>query len=177
MSVVDDCDMKTFTAIVEMETEGAISQAEYDIYTAICQETNLFLFHRPDTAFNDYTRDAPFHKYHSEQPRFSGAFKYKCLRSKGMIEDYEVKNTREWRLEKRFQVENGYRFASELEPQEFKKARGIFTLSRVGFSESCDYGLVHIAYSACGYSCGYYLLLHFNAAIWQRQVYFISYVV
>jgi hypothetical protein len=98
---------------------------------------------------------------------------YDCLRNKGMIEDYEVKNTREWRLEKRFQVENGYRFVSELEPQEFQKARGIFTLSRVGFSESCDYGLVHIAYPVCGY----YLLFHFNGAIWQRQVYFMSYVV
>jgi hypothetical protein len=35
--------MKTFTAIAEMETEGAISQAEYDIYTAICQRQVYFM--------------------------------------------------------------------------------------------------------------------------------------
>lgn len=156
-----------------METEGAISQAEYDIYTAICQETNLFLFHRPDTAFNDYTADNPFHKYHNDQPRFSGAFKYECLKHKGMIEDYEAKNTHQWRLEKRFQVENGYNFVSDFETYELQKPRGIFTLSRVGFSESSDYGLVHIAYPACGY----YFLFHFNGAIWQRQLYCMSYFV
>lgn len=156
-----------------METESAISQVEYNIYTAICQETNLFLFHRLNTVFNDYTGDNPFQKYHNDRPRFSGAFKYECLKRKGMIEDYEVKNTGEWRLEKRFQFENGYRFVSEFEPHESQKAREIFTLSRVGFSESSDSGLVHIAYSACGY----YLLFHFNGVVWQRLAYFMSYVV
>ena len=156
-----------------METEGAISQAEYDIYTAICQEKNLFLFHRPDTIFNDYTADNLFHKYHKDRPRFSGAFKYECLRRKGMIDDYELKNAQHWRLEKRFQVENGYRFVGEIEPQESQKASRAFTLSRVGFNESCDYGLVHIAY----FACGYYLVFHFNGSVWQRLAYFMSYIV
>jgi len=156
-----------------METESVISQAEYEIYTALCQETRLFLFHRPDTIFNDYTGDNPFYRYHTNEPRFAGAFKYECLSRKGMIEDYETKNSREWRLEKKFQVENGYRFLSEIEPQEHQKPRGIFTLSRVGFDHSGHYGLVHIAYSACGY----YFLFNYNLNGWQRQLYFMSYVI
>jgi hypothetical protein len=148
-----------------------ISQAEYDIYTAICQEKNLFSFDRADTIFNNLTGDCPLRLYHQNEPRFFGGFKYKCKIRTGMIEDYEAKNASEWQLEKKFQVENGYRFLSELNVEEFQQRRRAFTLSRVGFSESGDYGLVHIAYS----SCGYYLLLHHNGENWQRTIHTMSY--
>jgi|GEM_PF-4472470 len=157
---------------VGMEIKNLISQTEYDIDTAVCQQTNLFLFHRPDTIFSDHTADEQFHTLNNLE-RFGGEFKYKVIKHKGLIEDYEIKNAQQWTLEKRFYVENGYRFISELTPQESRKPRGVFTLSRVGLSASLDYGLVHIAYSACGY----YLLFHHNGSNWEPVGNLMSYCV
>jgi hypothetical protein len=155
-----------------MEIE-IISQAEYDIYSAICQEKSLFLFDRADTIFDDFTGDCPFQEYRRIEPRFTGEFKYKCKtkNKKGMVEDYEIKNANKWQLEKRFQVKNGYRWLSEVKAEELTRRRNSFTLSRVGFSESGDYGLAHIASSACGY----YLLFHYDGESWTRMTYVMSY--
>ncbi|MBD2168002.1 hypothetical protein H6G04_26815 [Calothrix membranacea FACHB-236] len=155
-----------------MEIKNLISQTEYDIYTAVCQQTNLFLFHQPDTIFNDHTADEQFHIINNT-PRFGGAFKYKVVRRKGLIEDYEVKNARQWTLEKRFYFKNGYCFVSELTHQQTDKPCGVFTLSRVGLSASLDDALVHIAYSICGY----YLLFHLNGSNWEQVGYLMSYCV
>jgi hypothetical protein len=159
-----------------MEIESAISQAEYEIYTAVCRETGLFLFHNPHTVFNNYTSDNPVQKRNENQPRFYGAFKYYCLRQKcqGMTEDYEAKNLLESQLEKKFKVENGYYLMSEIASSDSKTSRRIFTLSRVGFSDSKDYGLVHIDYQL---ACGYYLLFHNNSGSWEKEIQMMSYII
>jgi hypothetical protein len=159
-----------------MENESVISQAEYEIYTAVCQETGLFLFHNPDPVFNHYTSDNPAQKRNENLPRFYGAFKYSCLRHKcqGMTEDYDAKNLLEWQLEKKFEVKNGYYLTSEIESIESSTSRRIFTLSRVGFSNSRDYGLVHVDYQS---SCGYYLLFHNNGGTWEKESQMMSYII
>jgi hypothetical protein len=159
-----------------METESTISQTEYEIYTAVCQATGLFLFHNPDVVFNHYTSDNPAQKRNENLPRFYGAFKYHCLMRKcqGMTEDYESKNLREWLLEKKFEVANGYHLTSEIESSDFKTTQRVFTLSRVGFSDLKNYGLVHIDYQS---SCGYYLLFHNNGGSWEKEIQMMSYII
>jgi hypothetical protein len=159
-----------------METDSVISQAEYEIYTAVCQETELFLFHNLDTVFNHHTGDNPAQKRNENLPRFYGAFRYYCLRHKcqGMTEDYDAKNLLEWQLEKKFEVENGYHLTSEIKSSDSKTNRRIFTLSRVGFSDSKDYGLVHVDYQS---SRGYYLLFHNNGGTWEKEIQMMSYVI
>jgi hypothetical protein len=159
-----------------MENESVISQAEYEIYTAVCQETELFLFHNLDTVFNHHTGDNPAQKRNGNSPRFSGVFKYYCLMRKcqGMTEDYEAKNLLEWQLEKKFEVASGYHLTSEIASNDSKTTRRIFTLSRVGFSDSKEYGLVHIDYQS---SCGYYLLFHNNGGIWEKEIQMMSYII
>ncbi|MBE9207613.1 hypothetical protein IQ244_14000 [Nostoc sp. LEGE 06077] len=153
-----------------MENKNLISSTEYEIYTAVCQQTNLFLFNRPDTIFNDYTSDERLHRTNDKE-RFWGDLKYKLIIHKGLIEDYETKNACQWTLEKQFYVENGYRFVSELAPEKTNKARGAFTLSRVGFSSSLKYALVHIAYPVCGY----YLLFRDKGTHWEQIKYCMSF--
>jgi hypothetical protein len=156
---------------IKEETNSPIAQVEYDIYTALCSDNSLFLFDNSNTVFCDRTGDNFFYRHCDERLPFYGGLKYRCLRQrcKGIIEDYKAKNLYQWSLGKRFQVKNGYRFRSELEAHETQD-RG-FTLSRVGLSNSGNYGLVHVG----SLICGYYVLFHYTENTWQQEASCISY--
>jgi hypothetical protein len=76
-----------------------------------------------------------------------------------------LRNQCRWPLEKRFDVENGYRFVSELAEHEHELAGGAFCLSRVGFSFDGRFALVFIRYAI---TCSYYLWLERFPTGWER---------
>jgi len=64
-----------------------------------------------------------------------------------MVTHYEVRNQQSWRLEKRFEVENGYLFDTDIEHNHDAR----FVLSRVGFSADGSTAMLHLDYHPC---CG-----------------------
>lgn len=153
---------------------NSIAEDEYEIYTQVCK-TDLFLFSLSGTTFNDYTG---VYRNYTEIGKnrwatpFTGKCKYLCVCQPEILLDFTRKNEQSYKLEKKFYVENGYQFLSEKLLVELLNRRGIFSLSRVGFTDDRVLGLVYI-----GYSCvGYYLLFRYQNLAWQLVGYNLAWV-
>lgn len=174
------------------QPDDPIAPEEYRVYTAVCRQLDMFLFNRPDTVFEDQTDGDVFEhpltrrrlefdevrrEYQVVQPRFSerfsGPFRLWFMRHPEMLSQYESRNHHRWALEKHFEVENGYRFVSELAEHERDAARGAFCLSRVGFSADEQFALVFIRYAV---SCSYYLVFERSAPQWKRAEFYMAWV-
>ena len=169
-----------------------IEAREYEVYSAVCQQTDLFQFNLPDTIFEGQTCGDPVdvpllrkrleanddrREYRVIEPRlaeqFSGPFRFWIWKHPEMLTDYEIKNQQRWPLEKRFEVNNGYRFVSELSEAEQAKVRSSFCISRVGFSTDEKFALVFLRYSMC---CAYYMVFERCTSSWVRTALFVSWV-
>jgi hypothetical protein len=172
--------------------DDPISPEEYEVYTAVCRQLDLFLFNRPDTIFEDQTdRDTVGHsvnrprlefdetrrEYRVVEPELAERFlepsRQWFVRHPEMPGQYRSRNDRRWSLEKRFQVENGYRFMSELGEHEQDLAQGAFCLSRVGFSADGQFALVFIRYAV---TCSYYLVFERSPTRWERADFCVAWV-
>lgn len=134
---------------------GTVEDEEYEVYTALCR-TGVFRFDIPGTTFDDLTRDETVHLemfYRDGGPsRRLGTLHDAYVQYPGLLADFEAKNARRARLEKRFNVSNGYQLLSERDPEDTSR---YLILSRVGFSSDRKTALVYIEYVA---SCGLYVL-------------------
>ena len=172
--------------------DDVVSPEEYEVYKALCRQLDLFLFNRPHTVFEDQTDgdsvgnwgyrprlefDQARREYRVVEPvlaeRFSMPFRRWPARHPEMLAQFEACNRRRWPLEKRFEVENGYRFASELGDHERDLARGAFCLSRVGFSADGKFALVFIRYTT---TCSYYLVFERSPTRWERAEFCMAWV-
>lgn len=167
-----------------------VTAEEYEIYTAVCRQLDLFQFDRPDTTFEDQTNrdvmerlpprleyDAPRKEYCVVQPglaeKFSEPFREWFRRCPEMVRDYAARNRQRWPLAKRFAVPNGYRFVSELAEHESERAQGAFCLSRVGFSADARFTLVFLRYAV---TCAYYLVMERSQGEWRRAEFYGAWV-
>ena len=141
----------------------AVSEDEYAVFTAVCK-TSLFLFANNGTTFADYTGTAPHFRGFEDKwsAPFTGKAKYLCVQHPEILADFARKNAECVRLERHFEVENGYQWLSERAPEDKNR---YFILSRVGFSATGKLGLVYIEYVA---SCGYYLLFERAGLQWRE---------
>ena len=76
---------------------------------------------------------------------------------------YESRNRQRWALEKRFEVENGFRFVSQLMDHERRRP---FCLSRVGFSANGQFAVVFIRYAV---ACSYYVVFERSSTRWSER--------
>jgi len=158
-----------------------VSLEEYEVYTAVCRQLDLFQFNRPDTVFEDQTDgdaigrliSCPMLEFDEAQREYrvveselaEGPFRWWFKQHPEMSGQYESRNQRRWALEKRFEVENRFRFVSELDEQERDLAEAAFCLSRVGFAAGAQFALVFIRYAT---TCAYYLVFERCPAGWKR---------
>jgi hypothetical protein len=165
-------------------SETPLRPEEYGVFSAVCRQFDLFRFNQPDTVFENQTAgdvvehpatrrrleyDEQRREYKVIQPglveRFVDPFRKWFDRYPEMLAQHEWRNRCHWPLEKCFEVENGYRFMSELGVHERDKAQGAFALSRVGFSANGQFALVFIRYAV---TCSYYLVFEGVGNSWQR---------
>jgi hypothetical protein len=137
-----------------LQQGGTIEDEEYEVYSGLCFSTDLFIFSHPETTFDDLTRDEINHIWRGKK-RNLGNLQGRVLEYLGLQEDFEQKNARRTRLEKRFRAQNGYQFLSEREQAYPEDKSSYFILSRVGFSSDRKTALLYIEYVA---ACGYYVL-------------------
>jgi hypothetical protein len=172
--------------------DDEVAAAEYEVYTALCRQLDLFLFDRPDTVFEDHTDrdsfctpasrpslafDEACREYQVVVPEFAERFAFPFRRwfdrCPEMADQYESRNQRRWPLEDRFEVANGYRFVSASGDQEWDLVRGAFCLSRVGFSADCRFALVFLR---CDVACSYYLVFEREPTRWERAESYMAWV-
>ena len=172
--------------------DDPVGPEEYEVYTAVCRQSDLFVFSRPDTVFEDQSNGDIFDhpkikrrvefeeskkEYRVVQPglatRFSESFHRWFVQYPEMMTQYEARNQRRWVLEKRFKVENGYCFVSELDVQDSDEIRRAFCFSRVGFSAEGRFALVFIRYAVC---CSYYLVFERTPLDWHLAEFCIAWV-
>jgi len=141
-----------------------ISAEEYAIFSAICR-TDLFnwgtgVTFADETISNKITR-APL-EY------LSKLIRVRCLKHPELLQDFSIKNEQHWKIEKQFQVVNGFELLSKRKIVDSNPQMNLFSLSRVGFSHDGEFGLVYINY--CGgplVGVGYFLLFKRTEQGWQ----------
>jgi hypothetical protein len=172
--------------------DDPVTKDEYEIYAAVCQQTDLLQFDLPDTVFEDETNrdsvgdagnrlrlefDEARREYRAVRPELSEAVSLQLRlwfqRCPEMVDQYEARNQRRWPLERRFEVENGFRFVSELGDPDRDVVQGAFCLSRVGFSADGQVALAFIRYANC---CAYYLVFKRSRNGWERAEFCMSWV-
>ena len=174
------------------DPEMQISDTEYEVYSEVFRQYDLFQFGRPDTLVADWTGRNRLHELQLTL-EFDSAAKTYYVREKiapfyscgkgefwdriqnipGLLDDYGLKNQWSWKLEKRFTVENGFQFRSELEPSEAEQRQGTFCLSRVGFDSEKKSAFVFLGYPVCAY----YLLFCLHSKRWRRVEFLMAWVV
>ena len=134
-----------------------IGADEYDVFTAICRQTDLFLFNSPGVVFLDETRPDIMTSRISPNEltaeRLSGQFKYRCIKHREILDDFNNKNAKRWPLAPQFECPGGYALVSEGNTND-QQARPL-ALARVGFSADRSLALAYVEYVA---ACAYYLL-------------------
>jgi hypothetical protein len=172
--------------------DDPIRAEEYEIYTALCRQLDLFQFDLPGTVFEAQTDgDSVLHSIHRWQlefdttrreyrlvepelaERFPPEFRRRVEQYPEMLIQYESRNQSRWPLEKRFEVHNGYRLVPELGEDEQEEARGAFCLSRVGLSADGRLGLVFIRYAV---TCAYYVVFERSPTRLERVALCMSWV-
>lgn len=151
-----------------------VTEAEYQVYSAVCR-TPLFRWDDSETTFADLTltdrhtwsagdRNGPLHSTWLSQP--------------DLMEDFLRKNAEAVRLEKHFEVVNGYQLYSERLRANPLEHGNVFGLSRVGFAAERRMALVYLTYYG-GPECGWGGFLLFEATphgweLWETYTRWVS---
>ena len=147
--------------------DETISQDEYDIFTAIFHG-DRYRFDLPTTTVADETSTHHFTTC-ADWIYAPLRFRYMHRRNPDLTADFETKNRCKWKLERRFDVPNGFQFLSER--QAIKNDEGnFFTVSRVGFDRENAHGLVYFCYYG-GPLCAqaYFLLMEREGNSWREM--------
>lgn len=143
-----------------------IAQDEYDLFTAIFQG-DRYCFDHPMTTVADET--ATYHFTSCADWTYAPLrFRYLHKQKPDLTSDFETKNQRNWKLEPRFQVPNGFQFLSQRQ-ESHPEGGNFFIVSRVGFDRENALGLVFLAYYG-GPLCsqGYFLLMQRDRDSWRE---------
>lgn len=143
-----------------------ISQDEYDIFTAIFHG-DRYRFDLPSTTIADETSTHHF-TTSADWIYAPLRFRYMHKRNPDLTSDFETKNRCRWKLERRFNVPNGFQFLSEREAPKNEDGN-FFTVSRVGFDRENAHGLVYFCYYG-GPLCAqaYFLLMERDRDSWRE---------
>jgi len=160
---------------------GPVTEVEYGIYSAVLRLSDLLVFDRPGTTFEDRTSSDNWRfepmmlqlSYDVEcrefAPKLCGLHEFRAesfepwfRRSPEIFAQFEARNRQRWPLEPRFESPAEYRLVPVSEKPEI--ATGDFCFSRVGFSVAGDVALVYVRCSVAG--C--YVVLERRPSEWER---------
>ncbi|WP_157369434.1 ribosomal protein L7/L12 [Zavarzinella formosa] len=152
------CSLEVRLLGLDRAPAGRVTETEYHVYSAVCR-TPLFRWDAGVTTFADLTitdRDTQ-----SAGDR-NGPLRSRWQSQPDLMEDFLRKNAEAVRLEKHFEVVNGYQLYSERLLADPLEHGGVFGLSRVGFASDRSVALVYLSYYG-GPLCGWGGFLLFEA--------------